>query len=501
LEKKKEKVKSYFENKYNLGLLGILTLALVVRLYFFFVAKDQAHWWDTLAYAGLAREMIQGLWSNNNFIITEGIIRPPLFPLVWSIFLRLGIPDTGTLIILELIPSLLSVLFIYLIAKELYNEKVGLIASFMAAVAWIHLFYSVRIMTDVPSLFLALASIYFFVKTYEKIELKYFALSIFLLSLSILTRYSYGLIGIAYIIFLGIIHRHKILAKKNFWIGGVIGITPILVFFGFNMVKYGGLFPAAGEYAASAAEKSVAWYTISDFIPYILQWDSFMILFGIGALIIIGELILGYDSILKIKKLRSHVFVVLVLLVSLFFFVFVIKAAEDRYLLMIFPSLFILSSVGLLFIYGFIRKYSKVAAIVVLVGILLFGAYSQISFGNLIIEDKKTSFLPMKEAFVWIDENTPKDAVILGDWADPYAIHYAGRELGTWPRNVADPKNLENFTLEGIDYLTITYVHQPTESVINYAISQARKGVVEPVKVFFFDEAETQPAVVIFKVK
>lgn len=492
LEEKKEKLRDFLKNKYNLWLAGVLAFAFVLRAYFLYIAKDQAHWWDTLAYAGIAKNMIFGYWSENWFIISESLIRPPLLPLIWSVLLRFNIGDLGTLILLEFIPSVLSVLLIYLIGKELYDERVGLISAFMAAVVWIHLFYSVRIMTDVPSLFLALASIYFFIRGYENLELKHFSLSILFLSLAILMRYSYGLIGFVYLIFLGLVHRHKVLGKKNFWIGGVIGVVPLLIFFASNIIKYGGLFPAVESYATAAAEKPVAFYVFG-FIPYILKY-TFTGLFLAGLAIILFELFVGFDSISKVKKIKSDSFLMILLFVSLIFFIFVIKAAEDRYLMMIFPVMFIFGSIALLAVYGFFMRYSKMFAILLVLGILGFGAYSQITFGSMIIENKKTSFLPMKEALVWIGENTPEDAVILGQWSDPYTIYYAGRRVEEWPRPL---DNLDSFEPKA-DYLIVNIVHAPDDRVTNY-IQEHLQDRANVVKVFYFDEVKQNPAVIISK--
>ncbi len=494
IEEKKRKIKSFLKDKYNAGLVFVLLTAFFVRAYFLYVAKDQAHWWDSLAYGGIAKNMIFGLWDDIWFVISESLIRPPLLPLIWSSLLRINFSDFGILILVEFIPSLLSVLLIYLIGEELYDKRVGLISAFIASVIWIHLFYSVRIMTDTPSLFFALASIYFFVKCYENMNLKHFSLSIFFLSLAILMRYSYGLIGFVYLIYLGFIYRHKILLKKNFWAGGIIGSIPLLIFFGNNVFKYGSLFPAVGEYAAAAAEKPFAFYVIG-FIPYIMK-SALTGAFLIGLALILFELFLGFDSINKIKRLRSHLFLVVLLIVSLVFFLFIIKAAEDRYLMMLFPSLFAFSSIGFVWAYNFLGKYSKVLAFLLVIGVLLFGVYSQLSFGKMIIENKKTSYLPMKEAFLWINENTPEDSLIIGQWADPYTIYYAERRVESWPK---DLDNLNDFIPES-DYLVVNGVHPPDERVVSY-IENNLQGKLTMVKVFYFDDAGTQPAVIIYKIE
>ncbi len=496
IEVKKLALKNWLKDKYNLALVGILILAFAFRVYYFFLAKEQAHWWDSLAYGSLAKEMIYNLWSDNAFIIHESIIRPPLLPLLWSILLRLGFNDSLILFILEIIPSTLSIFFLYLIGKEFYSKRVGIFVAFLGAISWIHLFYSVRIMTDVPSLFLAIVSIYYFSKCKNSISIKNFFLSIFFLSLSVLMRYSYGLIGFVYLVFFIFVYRNKLFINKSFWIGGILGIVPIILFFIINLSKFGSIMPALDVYSGDAQIKPFAFYVL-EFIPYIIQ-KTFTIFLFFGISIALFDLILGFGSINKIEKLKAHLFNILLISFSLFFFIFIIKAAEDRYLMILFPSIFLLSSISVLFFYDFIKKYSYFLASTVLIILLMFFLYSQINFSQKIISEKKESFIQMKEAFLWIKDNTEKKDIILGDWADPYAIYYSERKLGKFPKNLSE---LEEFSLKNIDYLTLTAVHQPTKEVVQYTEQQSQKGNLIPVKIIYFDREQKNPAVIIYKVK
>src|SRR3989344_7265359 len=53
------------------------------------------------------------------------------------------------------------------------------------------------------------------------------------------------------------------------------------------------------------------------------------------------------------------------------------------------------------------------------------------------INDKKESFSQMRDAFLWIKENTPEDAVILGEGVHLYTIYYAERTTKSWPNKYA----------------------------------------------------------------
>ncbi|MEK6891370.1 MAG: glycosyltransferase family 39 protein [Nanoarchaeota archaeon] len=491
-DKNKKNLENWLRDKYNLGLVGILVLASIIRLYFYFIAKDQAHWWDSLAFGSLAKNMISHIWDNSPFIANEAIIRPPLLGLVWSFLLRINFSDAASLFFLEIIPSILSILFIYLLAKEIYNKKVALISSFILSVLWIHLFYTTRIMSDVPSLFFTLASLYFFVKSYDDFKLKFFSLAIFFVSLAILTRYFYGFIGVVYIVMVIAKHKHKFISNKNFWIGGILGAIPIIIFFAYNLVVYKGLLPAASVYSASAAEKPSFAYYVLGFIQYDLQW-IFVICLALGTILVVFELALGYDSIFKMKKLSSHLMLLLIGVGSLIFFIFILRAAEDRYLFLLMPSLIIFSAIGIEFVYNYSNKYNKILAIILVVIILLLGAYYHLSYGNLIIENKKTSYMQMKEAFLWINKNTPQNAVILGDGIDPYVIYYGERNY------LASNSSILDQNIKDSDYVVLHGFEHQTPELINYVTNNSNKFA--PAYSNFFDPANQQPAVVIYKIK
>ncbi|MBI2629025.1 glycosyltransferase family 39 protein [Candidatus Pacearchaeota archaeon] len=481
------------------------------------MTKSQAHWWDTLAYGAIAKESVYHLWTGTHFIVSESIIRAPLLPFVWSLFMRLNLSEVWVLIFLEYLPSLASVYLVYLIGKEMYNEKIGLISAFVMSVLWINIFYTARIMTDIPSSFLVLLSIYCFFKSYENFNLKYFSISIFSISLAILMRNSSFLIGATYIVFLVLIKKHKLFKEKNFWIGGIIGAIPLIFFFLSNFLTKGDFFPALGSYASSAAAKSsYAYYIIDQFFPHlfpslfksnystilnILKGNPFSIfgnilltLFAIGLIIAILELFLSKGYIFKLKRTKSHIFSLLLLILSLAFFIFYIKAAEDRYLLIIITSLLFFSAIGLTYIYDKIKKYNKNIAVVFLVIVLALSAYSQYSYGHPIIESKIPSYYNLKQAFVWVNENTPENAVVLGDGIDPYVIYYGNRKFEHW--NFTDIES----TLKNSDYIVVAaWEHQGQQSMEFINGNLSNRLSLE--QVFFFDQQQKQVSAMVYKIK
>ncbi len=199
--KLESKLKSWFKDPYIASLAGILILTLVIRIYYFYLTRNQAIWWDGLCYGAIAKNLLTHQWDNVPIIISETSIRPWLMSIVWAGLIKIGIPELGIKFILEFIPSILTVIVTYLVAEKMYNKRIALVASFILAVSWIHVFYSMRLLTHIPGLLVSMASIYYLFKALEKekLNIKDFTLAVFLAFISILIRWTYGLAGIGFI--------------------------------------------------------------------------------------------------------------------------------------------------------------------------------------------------------------------------------------------------------------------------------------------------------------
>lgn len=483
--------------KKNYVLIGILLLALIIRLYYFFITSDQTLWWDELCYGILAKNLVLHQWDNARIIIGETNIRPMFLPILWSFLMRLDLSEVVSKFILEIIPSFFVVLFTYFVGKTLYNKRIGLIASFIIAISWMTIFYSVRFMTHIPGLLASLASIYLFFKAIEtdKINLKYFSLSIFLFFISVLFRWNYGLVGFAFL--LVILFNLKFIKQKAFWIGGLIGSIPIITFFIINLVKNKSLFPALAFVSSHASEsvQPFAYYALN-FIPHILQ-TPFLIMFILGLIIVLGQIILGFDSISQIKKLKSHLFLLSLLILNLSFLIFYIRYAEDRYLFESIISMVLIISIFLDFAYVYIKKYNKIFAIILIVGLLSFGGYAQYKYGGSMIIGKKDSYAQMKETFVWMKDNLPRDSVVLGIGIEPYTIYYGGLipiEHESWMNEGILNKSIK------VDYLIHHAFVGQGEDYTNFINSlQQDSQISQIIYVAYFDVDKQQPAVILAK--
>jgi 4-amino-4-deoxy-L-arabinose transferase-like glycosyltransferase len=501
IKQRKNKLKNWLKDPHNLALVGVILFAFIIRLHFFLMTKTQPLWWDELEYGTLAKNMIFHTWDGTANVIGETIIRPPLLPLLWSLLLRIGIGEVGTRFLLEFLPSLLAVLFVYLIGKELYNKRVALIGAFLLSILWIHLFYTMRIMTGVPAMALLFASVYYFIKTNkEEFNEKYFAISLALLSLATLTRYPIGILFLAYLFFLLIVWKFSILKKGKFWIYGIVGMIPMLIFFITNKINHGNLFPAFLDSAnPTVLEGRTIAFWLLNFIPTYLK-SAFFILFLLGTLIALVELFIGFDIIKKRNNLKAHLILLLIMIVFYAFFIFWQRNAEDRYFLPITISFVLLAGIGIDFVYLFIRKYSKQVAIIALGALLIFGAYQQITFADELIKSRSSSYLQMRQGFEWIRDNTPKDSVILGRAIDPYVAYYSEREYVLFPADdtTTDIEEMGRLIDElDADYMVL-HGFRPMPAYINEYLSN-NQDKWRPINAYFFDAEQQQPAFVLYQ--
>ncbi len=132
--------------------VGLLLVALAVRLYYFLLTKDQPVWWDEAEYLVKAKSIGLGLPDTGYF---TG--RPILLSVVMSALYAVGLGETAIRIVL-VGASLATVWLTYRIGRRLAGDLAGVVAAFLFSFHYIAIFYTTRIMTEIPQLALCLAA-------------------------------------------------------------------------------------------------------------------------------------------------------------------------------------------------------------------------------------------------------------------------------------------------------------------------------------------------------
>jgi len=157
IEKRTNKIIKWLKNPYNFALFAIIVFAVAIRLYYFILTKTQPIWWDESEYLNIARSWAYGLEYNY-----WTPVRPVFFSLITAMFFKISYGEFLPRLLMLLL-SIVSVIGMYYLGKEVYNKEVGLISSLFASVFYLNLFFTYRLQMDVPSLaFFILSALFFY---------------------------------------------------------------------------------------------------------------------------------------------------------------------------------------------------------------------------------------------------------------------------------------------------------------------------------------------------
>jgi len=491
----RNKLEYFLRDKYHLVFLGVLLIAFIIRLYYFINTYNQPLWWDEAEYGSMAKNILYGIPYDFN------PQRPILFPLLISLFLWMG--ESVAKFFVVFLPSLGVVILTYLLGKELYDKKIGLIASFIMSVFWILLFNGTRLHADVLGLFLSLLGVYLFWKGYIlRKSAKLIGLGLFFMSMAFMIKVNSILAPLVVLIFLIITEKLDFLKKKILWKSSVWFILPLIPYFIYNYFKFGTPLSFIAGYvdAGSLSAKFSSSFNWSIFgFLYSYTFLILFVLFLIGVLFVLLNLILGFDLVYKDRnpKLMSDLFSVLSILIVMSYFIFIERwNAEPRWLIFMAPFMFFIIGRGIVDIGKFFRNFDKRIFYAIVIIILLIGGYVQLNYSNDMINAKKDSYGPVKLAGLWIKENSVKGDIILSKSATqiPY---YSERET------YGIESNEERFKEQIKDlkpkYLMVSVFEQHSQELLN-SLDNIQSHL-EVVNAYFMDSEGKQPVLIVYKFK
>ncbi len=138
-------------------------------------------------------------------------IQPPLFPYLLAVITRFYEGGWNYLKILTIVMGTATVYAVYALGVELYNKKVGLLASALLALSSYHIMFSKTLMLEVPVISFIFFSLYFFWRYYTTKSRFHACLAGLFLGLASITKYVGLLLFPIYILFV-------LLAGKRSWL-------------------------------------------------------------------------------------------------------------------------------------------------------------------------------------------------------------------------------------------------------------------------------------------
>jgi uncharacterized membrane protein len=439
VEKRKTKLKEFFlgwiKDNYDKAFLAVFIAAIVIRIYFLVTTINQPVWWDAADYLTEAK-VLAGKLDIPYFFTPR---RTFLLPLLWAGLLKLGFGEISFRV-LELLFSVAMIPAIYLVGKGIFDKKVALFSSILFSVFWMQIFYSNRLMTEIPSLTLFLFSVYFFWEAYtKKNEKSYIWFGVFL-GLSFLVRAGTLVMFAIFPIFLLITEKLRFLKNKYFW-GGILCIAVIMAsFFIFTSIKQNvnafsyflALTPETAVEGTARFSDMMGLSGIGQYanlMPhYFAQNIVLLLLFVFGFLSFLFNVFLRWGFSKKNPEGEKYLLILLLALVPFLFQAVIYNHVEDRYLMNAFPAFLIIFSLGLVQIGTWVNKSRKNLGTFIVVILLIFAACTQLLYANSIITSKATSFQEVKDSSLWIKENSNvTDAIFTV--SVPQTTYYAEREV------------------------------------------------------------------------
>jgi 4-amino-4-deoxy-L-arabinose transferase-like glycosyltransferase len=476
------KLKEWFKDNYNLVFLGILVLGIGLRLWIYFKTLGQAVWWDEADYLVNA----QTLMGMHDYYALN-VRRPFLFPLVWGLIIKL-FNSEALIRLTEVFMSTMAVWFAYFIGKEMYSKKVGLIACFLSAVFWQYLFFTGRIMTDLPMVAFYLGAVYFFWRAYvnKKGWKNYVWFGVFL-GLTLFTRGSAALTLGIFGVFILVKDRLNFLKNKHLWLALVIMIIVIAPYFMFMQLNIDSG-NAVVEYTGLTSNRFTRGMGLAGFGQYINFFPSYMLLpfliVLVGSLILyIMDLVIKGDLVLKQKgkKGLNEVFLLGWILLPFVFFSVLVDHMEPRYIMILFPALFLIMGNGLVWLEKFIAKYQKEFATTVIVLILLLGGYFQVTYAGDMVDAKVDTYAEVMEAAEWMSSRVSDDQLIISA-SNPQTIYYSLKYAKGFEANQSDfEQQLVDYDVK---YATVSVFEMHPEWAYTYFDSSSD---FVPVKTYYDD--------------
>lgn len=200
----------------------ILVIATIVRL----IKLDQSLWLDEAISVNTA----SNLSFSKILEFSKGDFHPPghyLLLKIWIILFGSGEIAVRSLSVLF---AILTIFFVYLISKNLFNNKIAIISSFLLALAPLHIYYSQEARMYSMATFAVAASFYFLYKIRSQ-DLRYYLGYIISLVLIFYSDYLVYSIIPAQLLFIMLFRKINLIRVLLSILGSLVLTLPVLILF------------------------------------------------------------------------------------------------------------------------------------------------------------------------------------------------------------------------------------------------------------------------------
>ncbi|MBI2576591.1 glycosyltransferase family 39 protein [Candidatus Woesearchaeota archaeon] len=313
----------------NFGLMLIIGVFIALSSRVLFLNPDP--WWDAAVYEGMGMFMFSGgdvgIWEPS---------RPPVLPVLSGALWRAGLDAQWGGILIGILAGAGCIAISYRLGNAIGKKSTGTIAALFLAFSPTFFLFSQVNQTEIISLFLSLASLWFFTK-------RRYGISGFLSGVSILTRFFQGIFafGLFVLVCVQVISRRENKRRIVQFVAALL--IPLLAYFILNFALYGDAsYPFFLQYWMIFNTGWIFHQPISYYFLGIFKENPLFLLSVIP--------LIGYCKALFGKKNKdtnhpSTIFFYFLILVNIAPYLF-IAHKEMRFLLSLFPLLAVLAAKG-----------------------------------------------------------------------------------------------------------------------------------------------------------
>lgn len=480
--------------------LAIIILALGIRVFYFVETNGQTSWWDSAEYLSQGLHYLNG-WNGITDNYEVNFQRPPAFQYLIAMIFMMGGNETTVILLLCLLPSVLLIFLVYILGKEMFNERIALVGSFLSTVGWSWLFWTSRVQPDFLSMCFQILSIYFFFRTINKkgnINWNMF-LSGILSAAAFNIKIQGLLIPMIMLFYLLITQRLSIFKKKENWmfiLGFIILIIPYLIW---AQISFGNPFILRSGYKSSFENhQEFAWGAVLSWFYKFFMNNIFFLLFMSGLIWISWNILSKLDLELKSpsKNFPTELFILLTFIITSLFYIIYIGGGDERWQWIWLPFLYLIVAKVTILLFDLIyMKTHKTIALIIVVSLLVFLAFGQIQLADKQINISKNSYAPVKEAALWMKANSQPSESIL---TLSYTQNFFYSQRPTYVYSNISEKDFNNFYKSIKPKFLVVSIFEPQSQWIFQYVQN--NSAVTPVMVYFNDpQTKTQPVLIIYQ--
>ena len=425
-------------------LIILVLVTLLSRL--ILIDLNKGLWWDEASFLVEAKDFLGEKlcdWEPH---------RMPGLPLLLLPFVSLFDLNLVALRLWQTFFMIIAVVFTYLLGKELYNKKVGFISALLLSLAWLPLFYSLRILAHVPAMAIIVMALYLFVKgskSGDKSKMFFSGLS---LGLCYSVRIESIPIFLSLLLFIAYREKLKVIKKRELYFFLLGFAIPFFSYQIWQLVKFGSFF-----------HQEILNYELTRKMrePFFGYFQMFPHVFTIPTLIFL--LIGAAYSFIKIRERENFLLLII-------FLVFLVLSSfsphkEDRYLIPILPISFILTSIGINLVASIIRT-SEIVRISVSFLIALLLSYFSLKYGFPILLAKAPTYSVVRDAAVYLSSYPSNQTIFV-----PFSVGAPSPQICLFagPKEYLPyPKNLTILLNETREKRAIIYYAFPYDGDVDY---------------------------------